>query len=95
MTIALDTTSSSGPAFRRFDPPVLSPLTPARLVEAAASLWRVLDAKGFVIGHVEAVPAGDDLRYRALRYHAPSRRFRDLGDFWSADDAVDSLRFAR
>lgn len=76
-------------------PPPLSPLMPARLVQAADALWRVLDSRGIVIGHLQVIRLGEQLRYRARRYHAPSRRFRDLGDFWSADDAVDCLRFAR
>lgn len=96
MTIALATPSSSSQRETvGGGPPPLSPRTPARLVHAADSLWRVLDVKGAVIGHLEVLRIGADLRYRARRYHAPSRRFRDLGDFWSADDAVDSLRFAR
>ncbi len=75
--------------------PALSLATRARLVAVTGSLWRVLDAKGIVIGHLTAVPLGTAIRFRASRYHPPSRGFRDLGEFWSADDAVDCLRFAR
>jgi hypothetical protein len=28
-------------------------------------------------------------------FHAPSRAFRDLGEFWSVDDAVECVMFAR
>ena len=66
-----------------------------RLVPAAPSLWRVVDSAGIVIGHLQeaAHPAG--VRFRARRLHATSHRFRDLGEFWSADEAVECLRFAR
>lgn len=67
---------------------------PVTLASAAPALWRVIDANGRVIGHLQAVAVGKDLRFRARRFHAVSGVFRDLGDFWSADDAVDCLRFA-
>lgn len=76
-------------------PPQLGPLTRARLVSAGEALWRVIDPNGRVIGHLQVLPHGYETRYRARRYHSSTRAFRDLGDFWSADDAVDSLRFAR
>ncbi len=64
------------------------------LTRAAADLWRVLDSRGRVIGHIQAVADPLGLRYRARRYHAATGRFRDLGDFWAADDAVGCLRAA-
>ena len=67
----------------------------ARLLPAAPALWRILDRSGRVIGHLQAVRQGSDIRYRARRYHAPSRAFRDLGEFWSADDAVECVRLGR
>lgn len=66
-----------------------------RLTGAGPALWRVLDASGRVIGHLQAVAHSQGVRYRARRFHTATRAFRDLGDFWSADDAVDCLRFAR
>ena len=75
--------------------PLLARATPARLVRASDALWRVLDAKGIVIGHLLAIPSDGGIRYRARRYHTPTRRFREVGDFWSADDAVNCLRLAR
>ena len=69
--------------------------TPVHLMPAAAGLWRVVDARGRIIGHLEAVAQVYGVRYRARRFHAASRAFRDLGDFWSADDAIDCLRFVR
>jgi hypothetical protein len=87
MTSFIDLTPQSAPVLR-FG-------TPVRLVRAAPALWRVADPGGRVIGHLEAVAAPGGTRYRARRFHAASRMFRDLGDFWSADDAIDCLRFAR
>lgn len=75
--------------------PLLSPRTPVRLARAAASLWRVIDSDGRVIGHLLGLIGDDGLRYRARRFSPASHGFRDLGDFWSADDAVDCLRYAR
>ena len=76
-------------------PPALRLGTPVRLSRAAPALWRIIDARGRVIGHLETIADTGGTRYRARRFHAASRAFRDLGDFWSADDAVDCLRFAR
>lgn len=75
--------------------PRLRPGTGLRLVRAGAGRWRVLDLAGRIIGHLDAREDARGLRYRARRYHAPSRAFLDLGGFWSADDAVDALRFGR
>lgn len=77
------------------DAPQLRPETSERLSSAAPGLWRVTDGRGRIIGHLESVGSPPMTRYRARRYHAGSRAFRDLGDFWSADDAVECLRFAR
>jgi len=69
--------------------------TPVRLAAAAPGLWRVIDGRGRIIGHLEARAERQGVRYRARRFHAASRTFRDLGEFWSADDAVDCLRLGR
>ena len=76
-------------------PPQLTRSLPVRLVAAAPALWRIVDPAGRVIGHVQALPEGRGVRYRARRFHAPTRAFRDLGEFWSADDAVECVAFAR
>lgn len=76
-----------------------SPSVPAgsgvRLASAAPSLWRVIDTRGRVIGHLQAIAGDAGIRYRARMFHTTSRAFRDLGEFWSAADAIDCLRFAR
>ena len=75
--------------------PILSKGTPVRLTWAAPALWRVMDASGRVIGHLQASAQRQGVRYRARRFHTASRTFRELGEFWSADDAIECLRFAR
>ncbi|MFE7845057.1 hypothetical protein ACFUTX_07670 [Microbacterium sp. NPDC057407] len=68
---------------------------PLRLRAAAPALWRVIDRRGVVIGHLQAIAHADGIRYRARRFQASARAFLDLGEFWSAGDALDCLRFAR
>jgi hypothetical protein len=87
MTTLTETTTSA--------PPRLRGGSPVRLTEAAAGLWRVIDRQGRIIGHIEAREEHEGVRYRARRFHAASHAFRDLGAFWSADDAVDCLRLGR
>ena len=65
------------------------------LVPVASGRWRVIDPKGRVIGHLDAVATASGTRYSARRYHVPSRSFRELGEFWSAADAVECLRLSR
>ncbi|MGC5223287.1 hypothetical protein ACPW96_11935 [Micromonospora sp. DT81.3] len=74
--------------------PRLSAGARERLQPAGHDLWRVLDPSGHVIGHVQSFSHPLGVRFRAKRYHSPSTRFRDLGEFWSADDAVASLRYS-
>ena len=62
------------------------------LVRAAAALWRVVDRRERVIGHLRLVESADGVRYSAERYHRGSERFVSVGSFWSADDAVAALR---
>jgi hypothetical protein len=75
--------------------PLLAPRTRMRLVAAAPALWRVLEPGGRVIGHLQTVAQAGGIRFRARRYNPATHAFRDLGDFWSADDAVESLTSAR
>lgn len=75
--------------------PVVSARLGVHFSPAAARLWRVIDRTGRVIGHLQQLTDRGETRFRARRFHAPSHGFRDLGDFWNADDAVESLRFTR
>lgn len=77
------------------DAPAIPPGVPLRLLDAAPSLWRVVDRSGRVIGHLQAITQGGGIRYRARRFQAASRAFLELGEFWSASDALDCVRFAR
>ena len=65
------------------------PARPGRARRSGASI----DRSGRVIGHLQALARG--CRTSATGRDASTRRvaaFRDLGEFWSADDAVDCLR---
>jgi hypothetical protein len=87
--IATATARTAGQAI-----PVLSSGTRERMRPAGVNLWRVLDASGHVIGHVETFGHPLGVRFRAKRYHTASAGFRELGEFWSADDAVACLRYS-
>jgi hypothetical protein len=87
MSTVTETTTSA--------PPRLRLGTPVRLSEAASGLWRVIDVQGRIIGHLEVRDGPGGVRYRARRFHAASRAFRELGAFWSADDAIECLRLGR
>lgn len=86
------TTNTTPAPTIRWATPVL-----ARAVEtlqpAGERLWRVVDSRGTIRGHLRIVPHDLGVRYRAERLHLPSGLFRVVGDFWSADDAVAALRF--
>jgi len=75
--------------------PRVSARAGVRLDPAAPGLWRVRNRAGFVIGHLQAMTEVGGTRFRARRFHAATHCFRDLGDFWSADDAVECLRLGR
>ncbi|MCR2809447.1 MULTISPECIES: hypothetical protein [unclassified Microbacterium] len=75
--------------------PNLSRARGVRLIRAAPALWRIVDGRGLVLGHLRAIGQGAQLRYSARRFHAPSRAFLELGEFWSADDAVECVTFSR
>ncbi|MFT4156549.1 MAG: hypothetical protein QM630_01255 [Microbacterium sp.] len=62
------------------------------LVRASAYLWRVQDPSGRALGHLRVLADPLGIRYRAERLHLPTKRFRVVGDFWRADDAVAALR---
>lgn len=79
----------------RLAPPPVGPMYGVHLAPAAARLWRVVTADGRVIGHLQSVGDGAAAKYAAKRFHVASRAFRDLGEFWSADDAIQTLVFSR
>lgn len=75
------------------EPPRLSDAR-CRLVAAGPALWRVVAPSGRIIGHLQAVLLEHGASYRARRFQSSAGTFRDIGDFWSVDDAVECLRLA-
>jgi hypothetical protein len=65
-----------------------------RLLPVATGLWRVVDGDGRALGHLRRLVEPEGERLRALRFHAATRTFRDVGDFWTTQDAVDALRYS-
>ena len=66
-----------------------------RLVRAGDHLWRVQDATGRILGHLRIAAEPLGLRYRAEHLHLASGSFRLIGEFWTADEAVQTLRYLR
>ena len=64
------------------------------LVALGWGRWRVLDRSGTASGLIEELETGRGARFRALRYRWSSRAFVEVGEFWSIEDAVASLRSA-
>ncbi|WP_454119014.1 DNA mismatch repair protein [Microbacterium lacticum] len=57
--------------------------------------WRVLDRTGRVLGHLRAEAQRTGTRFHAERFDLAAARLRDLGAFWSADEAIECLRYLR
>lgn len=64
------------------------------LVRASDDLWRVLDQREHVLGHLRIVEDPLGIRYRAERLHLATGMFRVIGAFWRVDDAVAVLRYS-
>ncbi|GAA2891392.1 hypothetical protein [Microbacterium esteraromaticum] len=62
------------------------------LDRAGDHLWRVVDARGTIRGHLRVIADPLGIRYRAERLHLASGAFVLVGEFWDPDDAVASLR---
>lgn len=63
------------------------------LERAGERLWRVIDARGGIRGHLRVVADPLGIRFRAERLQLTTGSFRLVGEFWDADDAVAALRF--
>ncbi len=63
------------------------------VVQLHDALWRVTRASGDVLGYVEQFRVRAGVRFRAKRFIARQRRFIELGEFWSRDDAIDCFGF--
>lgn len=59
------------------------------LVRVNDSLWRVTRTSGDVLGYVEQFRETGGMRYRAKRMIALQHRFVPLGEFWTAEEAID------
>jgi hypothetical protein len=65
-----------------------------QMVALAGGVWRIISTRGAeMLGHLEAVDDERGRRYRAKRFVVRERRFRVIGEFWTATDAVDAVRF--
>ena len=63
------------------------------LVQLHDELWRVTRPSGDVLGYVEQFRVRAGLRFRAKRFITRQRRFVEMGEFWSMDDAIDCFGF--
>jgi hypothetical protein len=63
------------------------------LVQLHDELWRVTRPSGEVLGYVERFGVRAGPRFRAKRFIVRQRRFVEMGEFWSMDDAVDCFGF--
>ncbi|WP_144764292.1 hypothetical protein [Curtobacterium sp. 9128] len=64
-----------------------------RILDVRDDLSRVTRSNGEIVGYVDRVQVAGDVAYRARRYVATERRFIELPNVWSVDDAVDCLRW--
>lgn len=65
------------------------------LVKAGDHLWRVQDSAGRILGHLRIAAGPLGLRYRAERLHLATGSFRLIGEFWTADEVAETLRYLR
>lgn len=63
------------------------------LVPLHDALWRVTRSDGEVLGYIERFVEPQGNRFRAKRLIPVRKQFRNIGEFWRFDDAVDCLRF--
>jgi hypothetical protein len=61
------------------------------LTPLASGRWRVNTRTGGLLGMLEPAESGE---YRALRFSVRDRGFRILGQFRTATDATDALRYS-
>jgi hypothetical protein len=90
----MDIDIATAPALRvRTARPVARSRGNLRVLDVRDDLSRVTSADGSIVGYVDRVDLADGQAYRARRYIAAERRFVELPTVWSADDAVDCLRW--
>lgn len=64
---------------------------PISVLRVGYERWRVRDERGRALGLLCTIEEDAGARYQAFRFHAPSRRFREIGRFWRAEDALECL----
>lgn len=64
-----------------------------RLLPVSENTWRVIATDGRVLGQIRAVPSAAGTRFQARRFDAAVAGFREVGEFWSPDEACDCLRW--
>jgi hypothetical protein len=74
------------------EPPAVDPALRVRILPAGPALYRVADSTGRILGHLAVLAHPLGARFAALRYQPALARFRSIGDFWTADEAVGVLR---
>ena len=74
-------------------PPTIPTRRGLAVVQLRDDLWRITRTSGDVLGYVEAFGVPGAARFRAKRMLVQQRRFLVIGEFWTMDDALDSLRF--
>lgn len=62
-----------------------------RVTPLAGGKWRVARRTGALLGHLETAESGE---FRAMRFSVRERGFTNLGEFRTATDAADALRFS-
>ncbi len=72
--------------------PTTRPHAGLELVALHGGLTRVLLRGGGVIGYVETIEDSSGIRYQAKRMRRAAAGFAVVGEFWSADEALDALR---
>jgi hypothetical protein len=62
-----------------------------RVTPLASGKWRVTSRSGGLLGLLEPAESGE---YRAMRFSVRDRGYRMLGEFRTATDATDALRYS-
>ena len=55
-------------------------------------LWRATRPDGAVLGYVELLETVEGERFLSKRLRPRAQGFLPVGEFWTADEAIDSLR---
>ena len=55
-------------------------------------MWRAMRPDGAVLGYVEIVETPDGERFMSKRLRPRAQGFLPVGEFWTADEAIESLR---